>query len=215
MKPTDDTTHKHTEESIISDPFGMVDIKYIPAILLQKINDGLFVREPEKLYELQYSSFAIPPYLYNFRCYPHLEWMRESYAFVLYFVIADSLYYVVPIIISIYSLVRFGQEMEKFVNFQCQSSTQRKLWTITRVIFTWDSFIFLLALLIMLCFTVYWLVVDPEAVFLFETSHYLNTFLIIIISTYFLLRKIGHLAKIIESLRKRAEAGRNERQNGN
>ena len=43
--------------------------------------------------------------LYNFKCYYHLEMMRESYAFIVYFVITDSLFYLIPIIVSTFTLV--------------------------------------------------------------------------------------------------------------
>ena len=95
------------EEVIASTPFTHVDLEYIPAILLQKINDRFLIREPDKLYELQFSSLAIPPSIYNFKCYPHLSRMRESYGFVLYFVITDSLFYLIPIIITTFSFIRF------------------------------------------------------------------------------------------------------------
>ena len=96
-----------TEETIVSNLFSDIDIKNIPAFLLQMINSQRLIREAEKLYELQYSSFAIPPSVYNIRCYPHLEAMRESYAFVIYFVITDSLFYLIPAVVSTVSLFRF------------------------------------------------------------------------------------------------------------
>ena len=105
------------------DPFSALQVKYMPAFLLQIINARFFMREPEQLYELQYSSFAIPESLYNFRCYHHLEKMRESYAFVLYFVVTDSLFYFVPIIVCSFSLVRFAQELKKSLDFQRRAVT--------------------------------------------------------------------------------------------
>ena len=38
-----------------------------------------------------------------------MERTRESYGFVIYFVITDSIFYLVPIIISTFSLARFAQ----------------------------------------------------------------------------------------------------------
>ena len=93
----------------MSTPFSYIDVKYVPAFLLQRINDRFLIREPEKLYELQFSSLTIPPSIYNFKCYFHLERIRESYGFVIYFVITDSIFYLVPVIISTFSLARFSQ----------------------------------------------------------------------------------------------------------
>ena len=101
------------EELVVTNPFSDIDVKYVPAMLLQMINDRFLLRQTEKVYELQHSSFAIPPSIYNFRCYDHLERMRESYAFVVYFVITDSLFYLVPIIVSTFCLVRFFQEFRQ------------------------------------------------------------------------------------------------------
>ena len=44
--------------------------------------------------------------------------MRESYAFVAYFVITDSLFYFIPIIVSTFSLFRFFQNLQKSFEFQ-------------------------------------------------------------------------------------------------
>ena len=41
------------EESFQFDPSFLLQIKYVPAFLLQKINDKFLMREPEKLYQLQ------------------------------------------------------------------------------------------------------------------------------------------------------------------
>ena len=41
------------EESFQHDPFSYVDVKYVPAFLLQLIAEKFLMREPEKLYELQ------------------------------------------------------------------------------------------------------------------------------------------------------------------
>ena len=176
--------------------------------MLQLINSRFLVRETEQIYELQFSSLAIPQSLFNFRCYPHLEKMRESYAFVLYFVVCDSLFYLIPIIVSTFSLVRFAQELQKSLDFQQRStaaasavgSKKKKIWNLTRSVFALDSLAFLLSLLIILCFTMYWLVIDPDAVFLFETVHYLNTFFIMVVSLYFLVRKIVLSVKIFNSV---------------
>ena len=77
--------------------------------------------------------------------------------------------------------------------------------------FVIDAVAFLLALVIIICFTIYWLVVDPDAVFLFETVHYLNTFFILVVSFYFLIQKIGILVKVANfvyvKLLKRNEGG--------
>ena len=172
------------------------------------INDRWLVREPEKLYELQYSSFAIPPSIYNFKCYWHLERMRESYAFAVYFVITDSLFFcLLPVIISTFSLVRFIQELQKSNEF-CQSATggggpnskQRGIWSLSRTVFALDGVAFLLCLILIFIFTIYWLIIDPNGVFLFETAHYLNCFFVVVVNCYFLTRKFGNLAKIIDSL---------------
>ena len=166
------------------------------------------MREPEKLYELQYSSFAIPPSLYSFECYHHLETMRESYAFVIYFVFIDSLYYLIPIAVSSFSFVQFLRELHKSLNFYNNQATTGKntskkrkhLWNLSRSVLAVDVVVFWLTLLILVCFTIYWLVVDPDAVFLFETVHYLNTFFVILVSVHFSLRKFGLLAIIFNSV---------------
>ena len=190
------------------------------------INDKFLMREPDKMYELQYSSFAIPPSHYSFKCYHHLEMMRESYTFVLYFVVTDTLFYLIPIAISTFSVIRFFQKLQKSIDFQnriasesgkggggggkgddskgsgkTKSGKKRKsLWTLSRIIFFFDTVAFLATLLILICFSLYWLVIDPNAVFLFETVHYLNTFFVIMVSVYFVLRKFGLWAKIFNSV---------------
>ena len=195
------------EESVTFNPFSDVRVKYVPAWLLQIVNDRFLLREPDQLYELQFSSLSIPPTLFSFECYYHLESMRESYAFVVYFVITDTLFYLIPIIVCSFTLIRFAQELQKSLNFQEKATTtaanaskkrSKGLWNLTRGVFAFDSLAFLLSLLTIMCFTIYWLVVDPDAVFLFETAHYLNTFFILVISFYFFLRKIGLLVKVLD-----------------
>ena len=127
--------------------------------------------------------------------------MRESYAFILYFVVTDSIFYLVPILVSTFSIVRFLQELQKSLDFQRQVSTsanKKGLWNLTRSVFALDSIAFLLSLLTIVCFTAYWLVVDPNAVFLFETVHYLNLFFVTVVSVYFMVRKFCLLAKIFD-----------------
>ena len=114
------------EESITTNPYSDVDIKYIPAFLMQMINERFLMREPEKLYELQFSSFANPPRAYNFKCYHHLEKMRESSAFLVYFVITDSLFCFFPLVICAFSLVRFFQELKKSVDFHQRMAGESK-----------------------------------------------------------------------------------------
>ena len=111
------------EELVVTNPFSDMEVKYVPALLLQMINDRILLRQTEKVYELQHSSFAIPPSIYNFRCYAHLERMRESYAFVVYFVITDSLFYLVPIVVSTFCLVRFFQELRQSLDFRRQAAS--------------------------------------------------------------------------------------------
>ena len=185
-------------------PLSELEVKYIPAFVLQAINDK-FLREPEQLYELQYSSLAIPPSLYNFQCYAHLEYMRESYAFVVYFVICDTLFCLIPIIVSVFSLVRFAQELQQSLDFQRKATLNSQgehlnFWTVKRSVFMYDYVAFLLTLLSIISFSIYWLVVDPDAVFLFETAFYLNTYFIFAVSFYFTLRKLGLCANIFHSV---------------
>ena len=54
-----------------------------------------------------------------------------------------------------------------------------------------------------LCFTIYWLIIDSEAVFLFETAYYLNIFFILVVSFYFTMRTLGLWAKIYRGIRNR------------
>ena len=199
-----------SEETVTFNPFSDLRVKYVPASLLQTVNDRFLLREPEQLYELQFSSFAIPPTLFSFECYHHLEDMRESYAFVIYFVITDALFYLIPVIVCTFSLVRFVQELQKSLDFQQRATNsggggkmkkkKKGLWNLSRSVFALDSLAFLVSLLAIICFTIYWLVVDPDAVFLFETAHYLNTFSIMVISFYFLIKKFGILAKVVNSM---------------
>ena len=46
----DGQTH---EQSFQQDPFSFLDVKYVPAFLLQIITEKFLMREPEKVYELQ------------------------------------------------------------------------------------------------------------------------------------------------------------------
>ena len=80
------------------------------------------------------------------------------------------------------------------------SKKRKHLWNLSRSVLAVDVVVFWLTLLILVCFTIYWLVVDPDAVFLFETVHYLNTFFVILVSVHFSLRKFGLLAIIFHSV---------------
>ena len=193
------------EDMVVTNPFSDIDIKYIPAFLLQKINDRRLLRHTEKIYELQHTSFAMPPAIYNFRCYVHLERMRESYAFVVYFVITDSLFYLIPIIISSFSLVKFFQKLQKSVRFHRESTSQKTshLWTLSRLMLALDCFFLLVSLMAIIIFAIYWLVVDPDAVFLFESAHYLNIFTILVIASYLLMRTFGFFAKMSSTIYQR------------
>ena len=189
---------------VVTNPFSYIDIKYIPAFLLQTINDRFLLRHTEKIYELQHTSFAIPPAIYNFRCYVHLERMRESYVFVVYFVITDSLFYLIPVIVSTFTLVRFFQELHKSAAFQRKAANKTvQFWTLSRLVLALDCFFLLISLIAIICFATYWLVVDSDAVFLFESAHYLNIFTIMVISFYLLTRTFGQLAKISSLVYKR------------
>ena len=113
--------------------------------------------------------------------------------------------------------VRFFQEIRKSLEFQRRATSaapsdgrnnndnhtskknKRKLWTVARSVWVLDSVEILLSLLTMICFTVYWLIIDPSAVFLFETVHYLNTFFVMIVSFYFTVRKFGLCAKVCDT----------------
>ena len=198
------------EELLATNPYSDMDIKYVPALLLQRINDQFMLRHTEQIYELQHTSFAMPPSIYNFRCHGHLERMRESYMFVVYFVITDSLFYLFPIIISTLSLVRFFQELQKSVHFHRQSTNVKKgnggLWTLSRLVLALDCLILLASLMAIIIFATYWLVVDPDAVFLLSSAHYLNIFTIIVIAFYLTMRTLGLMAKISSTLYKRLAA---------
>ena len=113
--------------------------------------------------------------------------------------------------------VRFFQEIRKSLDFQRRATSttasdgrnnndnhtgkknKRKLWTVARSVLVLDSVAFLLSLLTMICFTVYWLIIDPNAVFLFETVHYLNTFFVMIVSFYFMVRKFSLCVKVCDT----------------
>ena len=41
---------------VVFNPFSDVDVKFIPAFLLNMINDKILMQEPEKIYELQVNS---------------------------------------------------------------------------------------------------------------------------------------------------------------
>ena len=184
-------------------PLSDVKDKYMPAFVLQAINDKA-LREPERMYELQYSSWAIPPTLYNFKCYPHLERMRESCVFVVYFVICDSLFCLIPIIVSVFSLVRFTQELQKSLEFRRKANVNNKrsfnFWTVARSVFFYDYVVFLLTLLSIILFNVSWLIIDSRAVFLFETAFYINTYFVFMVSLYLSLQKLSLFLHIFYSV---------------
>ena len=111
-------------------------------------------------------------------------------------------------VICFLSQVRFFQELQKSLVFQRRATSgqnnhinkKRAFWTLSRSVLALDSLAFSLSLLIIICFTGYWLVVDSHAVFLFETAHYINTFFIIVVSFYFMVRKVGLSAKVFNSM---------------
>ena len=198
------------EELLVTNPFSDLDIKYIPAFLLQMINNQFLLRKTEEIYELQHTSFAMPPSIYNFRCHSHLEKMRDSYVFVVYFVITDSLFYLFPIIISTFALVKFFQELQKSVDFHRKSTSVKKsnnsLWTVSRLVLALDCGVLLACLMAIIIFATYWLVVDSDAVFLLSSAHYLNMFTIMVITFYLMMRTLGLVAKISSTLQKRFAA---------
>ena len=96
-------------------------------------------------------------------------------------------------------------ELQKSFKFQAsatggrrQQDKKKSIWNLSRSVFALDCLSFLLCLLSILCFKFYWLVIDSKAVFFNETAHYLNTFFIFVVSLYFMVRKLGIWARIIE-----------------
>ena len=93
-------------------------------------------------------------------------------------------------------------EIQKSVQFRERATggrreQQTRIWNLSRTVFAFEYVSFLLSLLSLTFFNVYWLIIDSEAVFFFETAHYFNTFFIFVVSLYFLMQKFGVLAKIV------------------
>ena len=72
-----------------------------------------------------------------------------------------------------------------------------QLWNLSRAILAFDCFTFLLSLLLIICFTIYWLLIDSDGIFLFETAQYLNTFFLIVVISYLFVQKMVLWAKIL------------------
>ena len=80
----------------------------LPSYLLDYVNG---VQQYEMVYELQHSTTALPFHQMSPECKHHLDAMRDSLAFQLYFVMSDCLLLVAAIIVITYSSASFFHEM--------------------------------------------------------------------------------------------------------
>ena len=132
---------------------------------------------------MQHSTSSLPYYHTSPSCKFHLDMMRDSLAFQLYFVMFDCLFLVVIVIIVCYSTLMFFLEIWKGNAFRQSVSSsaaatadKRRFWTLPRLSFLFTAILLVSVLLSQILFTVYWLVTDFDGVFLIDLIRYMELY---------------------------------------
>ena len=160
----------------------------LPYYLLDFVNG---VQQIEMEYELQHSTVALPFHQMSPECKPYPDSMRDSLAFQLYFVMSDCLLLVAVIVVITYSTVFFFLEMLKRNAFRASATSsahsqqQRAFWTLPRITYCLNVVLIDALLLTQICFTVYWLIVDFDGVFLIQIIRYIELFSFYSLTFYF------------------------------
>ena len=166
-------------------PMELYEDRLLPRYLLDYINHQ---QADELTYELQHTSIALPFQFFSPRCSFHLDQMRDSLAFQLYFVMTDCLLLVVIIIVVVYSTVFFFLEITKAKAFREKVSTagaaKQVFWTLPRIAFLMNAILVVTVLLAQIIFTIYWLIIDFNGIFLIQIIRYIELFHFYSISCY-------------------------------
>ena len=91
-------------------PLQHFNDEYLPSYVLNYINGW---EQEGAIYESLHSSIGLPFRYISPLCTYHLNQMRGSWVFLIYFVITDCLFFVIIIIVAIYSTLFFFLEIKK------------------------------------------------------------------------------------------------------
>ena len=170
------------KRSINSYPRQMIYNEMLPPYLLKFINAP---HEIELLFELQHSTAAMPFYHMSPMCTFHLDSMRDSWAFQLYFVMSDCLVLVIVIISVTYCTFFFFLEIKKSLEFRETCTVGRRpFWTLPRLSFLFTAVLTISMLIIQISFSVYWLIIDFDGVFMIQIIRYIEIFYFYSITIY-------------------------------
>ena len=170
--------HARQLQQINSHPKQLYEDKLLPRYLLDYVNS---LQQFDLTFELQHTSIALPFQHFSPKCYFHLDQMRDSLVFQLYFVLTDCLFLVVIIIVVIYSTVFFFLEIKKAHEFRASASSAgakkaNTFWTLPRVGFLINAIVVVGVLIAQIIFTIFWLVIDFDGVFLVQIIRYIELF---------------------------------------
>ena len=162
-------------------PRQLIQDELLPPYSLRFINQQ---QHNTMAYEMQHSTTTLPFYHTSPSCTFHLDMMRDSLVFQLYFVTFDCLFLVVIAIVVCYSTIMFFLEIRKGNAFRqaatsggaAGAANRRRFWTLPRLSFLSTAILFVSNLLSHILFTVYWLVTDFEGVFLIELTRYIELY---------------------------------------
>ena len=173
--------NQHTARGLkdhTSHPRPLLHNELVPPYLLDYINRQQHNQYP---FELQHSSLTIPFYHISPKCTWHLDAMRDSLAFQLYFVMSDCLIPLVAIIVITYSTLFFFLEIKKGHSFR-EAATgggnvkHRRFWTFPRIAFLLNVLVIDAILIAQVCFIIYWLIIDVNGVFMIQIIRYMELF---------------------------------------
>ena len=173
--------NRHTArgwQDLTSYPRPLLHNNLVPPYLLDWINEQQFFQYP---FELQHSSFTIPFYHISPLCTWHLDAMRDSLAFQLYFVMSDCLISLGAIIVITYCTLFFFLEVKKGNSFR-EAATgggiakRRRFWTFPRIGFLLNVLVTDAILIAQVCFIIYWLIIDVNGVFMIQIIRYTELF---------------------------------------
>ena len=165
--------------SIQLHPRHSIHDETLPPYLLKYVNSP---REVDFLYELQHTTMNLPFYHTSPMCSYHLDRMRGSLAYQLYFVISDCLFLVIIIISITYSTLFFFLEVKKCKKFResaalgTKNNKPRRFWTLPHLSIVFNVVLTIAVLVSQILFTVYWLIIDFDGVFLIEIIRYIELF---------------------------------------
>ena len=170
----------------------------LPPYLLDIANS---MGQHELIYEMQHTSMAMPFTHFSPECTYHLDQMRDSLVFQIYFVMFDCLFLIMVISVVTYSTLYFFLEIKKGAEFRERSSSsaavkRHKFWTLPRVSFLCNAILTVAVLMAQILFTIYWLIVDVNGVFLVEIIRFIELFYFYSITAYLSAQSITKLLQL-------------------